>query len=104
VNDPTVKALRQRVNARPDDAIAREGARVRIRLSDGTTREEIVEQAIGSLYRPMTNAQLEAKFRTQARPHMEDERKLDDLVDVCWRINTLPEARTLIEQTSAQSA
>ena len=104
VNDPTVKALRQRVNARPDDAIAREGARVRIHLSDGTTREEIVEQAIGSLQRPMTNAQLEVKFRAQAHPHMEHERNLNDLVDVCWRIDTLPEARTLIEQTSAKSA
>jgi len=63
-----VVALRARVRLEPDAAIPRTAARVQVRLSDGRTFEESVAHARGSLERPLTDAELEAKARALIEP------------------------------------
>jgi 2-methylcitrate dehydratase PrpD len=61
VRDPVVQSLGARVAVEEDADIAVEAAHVRIRLQDGFEHAVEVAHASGSLARPLTDAQLEAK-------------------------------------------
>lgn len=64
VTDPTVIAVRDRVIATVDKAIRDDEAYISITLVDGRTLELHVPHAVGSLGSPMTDAQLDSKFRS----------------------------------------
>jgi 2-methylcitrate dehydratase PrpD len=68
VNRPEVTALRARVEAIVDDRIDEAAVDITIRTTAGRELKLFVEHAIGSLERPMTNAQLRAKFVGQSEP------------------------------------
>ena len=68
VTRPEVLALRARVEAIVDDAIDEAAVDCTIHLRDGRTLHLFVEHAIGSLERPMSDAQLRAKFLGQSEP------------------------------------
>ena len=68
VNLPEVLALRARVEAIVDDAIDEASSDVTIETYDGRTLHVFVEHAIGSLERPLSEAQLKAKFVDQSAP------------------------------------
>ncbi len=68
VNRADVLALRAKVSAIVDDGISEASADVTIRTADGRTLHVFVQNAIGSVERPMTNALLCAKFTGQAEP------------------------------------
>ena len=65
---PDVVALRGRVEARVDGAIAEDAADVAIRCRDGRELHLFVSHAIGSLERPMSDADLQRKFRGLVDP------------------------------------
>jgi 2-methylcitrate dehydratase PrpD len=62
VADPAVIALRDRVDAVVDRSIRDDEAYISITLKDGRVLDKHVEHALGSLERPMSNTDLEAKF------------------------------------------
>ncbi len=68
VNRPEVLALRAKVDAVVDDSIHEASADLTVTTTDGRTLHLFVEHAIGSVQRPMSNAQLRAKFAGQAEP------------------------------------
>jgi len=68
VNRPEVLALRDKVEAIVDDSIDEASAELVLRLVDGTEHRLFVEHAIGSVERPMSDAQLNAKFMGQSEP------------------------------------
>jgi len=68
VTRPDVVALRRKVVAVVDGAIAEESADVTAVLVDGRREHVFVEHAIGSLRRPMSEAELEAKFDRLVSP------------------------------------
>ena len=63
-----VVALRRKVVATVDDAIDEAAADVTAVLRDGRRVHVFVEHAIGSLERPMTDAELEAQVPRAGRP------------------------------------
>jgi 2-methylcitrate dehydratase PrpD len=63
-----VKALRARVKLEPDKEMPRASARVSVVLKDGTTIEEFVASARGSLERPLTDIELNAKAEALVEP------------------------------------
>ncbi len=65
-SEPAVAAFRNRVDIEEDAAIARDEAMVTLRMKDGRTFTAQVSHARGSLERPMSDADLEAKFRDLA--------------------------------------
>jgi 2-methylcitrate dehydratase PrpD len=65
VNAPEVVALRQKVHAQVDPALALEAANVRLTLRDGTVRELRIAHCSGSRQQPLTDQQLDDKFRAQ---------------------------------------
>ena len=68
VNRPEVQALRARVDAIVDDTVHEASSDITIRTRDGRTLHRFVEHAIGSVERPMSDAQLRAKFCGQSDP------------------------------------
>jgi len=98
VRDPRVVALRGRVTATPDENLRRTQARVSIRLKDGARLARYVEHALGTLGRPMSDADLEAKFRGLTAGILGDKQN-DELIRLCWSIDELPDAGEIARQT-----
>src|SRR5450759_3614501 len=68
VADPAIIALRSKVKATVQAGIHEDQADITIRLNDGRVLHRFVEHAIGSLARPMSDADLEAKFHSLCDP------------------------------------
>lgn len=66
IDDPVVTALRNRVEAVGDPNLGRAQAIAEVVLTDGTKLRSHVEVSRGSAERPLTDADLDLKFRTQA--------------------------------------
>ncbi len=62
VNDPALATLRGRMTAVADQQLQSRQARVRIELEDGRSLEQAVDHPSGSPAKPLTDAQLQAKF------------------------------------------
>ncbi len=63
-----VAALRARVRLEPDPNVPRASARLVAKLTDGSTIEETTTHARGSLERPLTDAELNAKAEALVEP------------------------------------
>jgi 2-methylcitrate dehydratase PrpD len=101
VSNPRVVALRERVVATVDPALAEDAAQVRIRLRDGRVVERFVAHALGSLARPMTDRDLEDKFRTLCAPILAAD-AIDGLLRACWQLEHNPDAGALPRLTVPQ--
>jgi 2-methylcitrate dehydratase PrpD len=91
VRDPQVVALRDRVEASVDPAMHEDQTRVTIRLKDGRTVGKFIEHAIGSLDRPMSDSDLEAKFRGLTAGILNGA-QTDRLIELCWGVGKLADA------------
>lgn len=91
VRDPKVIALRDRVSASADPKVHEDQVRIAIKLKDGRTLDKFVEHAIGSLDRPMSDADLEAKFRGLAEGVLSGS-ETDKLMRLCWDVGKLRDA------------
>jgi 2-methylcitrate dehydratase PrpD len=94
VNRPDIVALRRKVVATADDAIDEASADVTAVLADGRRIRVFVEHAIGSLQKPMSDAQLEAKFHSLADPVLGSP-ATGRLIDACWRVGSAPDVCSL---------
>jgi 2-methylcitrate dehydratase PrpD len=94
VRDPRVVALRDRVTATAEKGVHEDQVHVAIRLKSGTVLEKHVEHAVGSLDRPMSDADLEAKFRGLADGVL-SQAETDKLIRLCWDIGKLDDAGTI---------
>jgi 2-methylcitrate dehydratase PrpD len=107
VNDAEVKRVRERVTAIGDPGLTEDQARIEVRLADGRTVSTFIRESLGNLKRPMTNEQLEAKFRDQAGVRLSSS-SVDRLIDQCWSIDRLDDVgeivRLSIEAGSRESA
>jgi 2-methylcitrate dehydratase PrpD len=91
VRDPKVIALRDKVSATVDKAMHEDQVKVTIRLKGGKTLEKYVEHAVGSLGKPMSDADLEAKFRAFCAGIL-SKAETDQLIRLCWDIGKLADA------------
>jgi 2-methylcitrate dehydratase PrpD len=94
VTRPDVAALRRKVVATVDDSIAEASADVTAVLKDGRRERVFVEHAIGSLERPMTDADLESKFHTIGDPVLGPAR-VAQLIEGCWALAKTSDVRLL---------
>lgn len=94
VTDPAVVALRDKVVATVDAAIREDETDVTLELANGTTLHHHVDYAIGSVQRPMSDADIEAKFRGLAGPVL-PAAAVGQLIDKCWSVTELDDAAVL---------
>jgi 2-methylcitrate dehydratase PrpD len=95
VNDADVKAVRTRVEATADPSVAEDAVRVEVELTNGERIAKQVDHAIGNLGRPMTDRELEEKFRDQATLILPAQ-QVDELIGLCWKTAELADVRQLI--------
>jgi len=96
-NDPDVKIVReQRVTATADPGVAEDAVRVEVELANGEHLEKTVDHAIGNLGRPMTDRELEEKFRDQAVLAIPAD-TVDRALALCWKLGELDDMRRLID-------
>ena len=91
VRDPEVTTLRDKVSTEVDKSVHEDAAHIAIRLKDGRVLTKHVEHAIGSLARPMSDADLEAKFRKFAKGILTPAEG-DALLKLCWSLDKLKDA------------
>lgn len=94
VADPSVIALRKRISATIDPAVASDEARITVTLTDGRVIQRHVLHAIGSISRPMTDADLEAKFHGLADDILGVQRA-KNLIELCWRVEEIDAASSI---------
>lgn len=94
VRDPRAVALRNKVIATVDRSMHEDQTHVSIKLKNGKTLEKYVEHAVGSLNRPMSDTDLEAKFRGLTDGIL-SKSETDRLIGLCWEIGKLKDAGEL---------
>src|SRR5262249_42456890 len=67
VIDPAVRHVRDRVVAVGDASITEDQSRIEVELENGTVLRQFVECSVGNVKKPLSDKQLEEKFRDQAR-------------------------------------
>ena len=91
-------ALRDRVRATADAAIGEASADVTIICTDGRRFHAFVRHAVGSLERPMTDADLARKFHDLVDPVLGAARA-DRLIARCTAISACADIRAFAAQT-----
>jgi 2-methylcitrate dehydratase PrpD len=96
VRQPVVTALRDRVVVNVNPGIGEAQAKAVITLRDGRRLEKFVEHAIGSVERPMSDGDLDAKVRDLCDGVLPSGHAAR-LIDVCRNIEHQAEARIVAE-------
>lgn len=89
-------ALRRKVVATVDDSISEDQADVTAVLKDGRREHIFVKHAIGSLERPMSDADLERKFHSLA-DHTIGSAKAAKLIAACWDVANTSDLKRFTE-------
>jgi 2-methylcitrate dehydratase PrpD len=95
VNDPQIRRVRELVTATGDPAITEDQARIEVDLGPGEKLTRFVEQSLGNIHRPMSDKQLEAKFRDQAVAAI-PAAQVEKAIELCWRIDALDDVAELV--------
>jgi 2-methylcitrate dehydratase PrpD len=103
VKNPVTMALRDKVIATIDPAIAQDQVRITINLKDGRKLQKFVEHAVGSVKNPMTDHDLEVKFATLSDGVLSSD-KAEDLMELCWKLETLPDSTVMSKAAAGKAA
>ena len=103
VNDPAIKRVRELTTATGDPSVTEDQVHVEVELRDGRKLSKLVEQSLGNIHRPLTDKQLEEKFRDQAilvlpAPDVES------VIQLCWKIDQLDDVGELVTATVPAAA
>jgi 2-methylcitrate dehydratase PrpD len=98
--DPTLAELRGRIAAEPDSRLAKDQAVVTITLRDGRKPTARVEHAVGSLVNPMSDDDLNDKFRGLCEEALPKE-KIEQLLTLCRSCEELSDANVIAAAAQA---
>lgn len=97
VNDPDVKRVRELVTASGDPTLTEDQAHIEVILTSGRMTM-MVEQSLGNIHRPLSDGQLDDKFRAcAARALPVDAASI--VLERCWRIAELADVGVLVDAT-----
>lgn len=97
VADPAISAMRDRVKPVADNSVSEDGVDVELVLKDGRRLTKSLEFSIGNIRRPLTDEQLESKFRDQVT--VIGQTQANDVIKRLWSIESLQDMQGLIEAT-----
>jgi 2-methylcitrate dehydratase PrpD len=96
VNDPQIRRVRELVKATGDPSITEDQARIEVDLTTGEKFSRFVEKSLGNIHRPMSDKQLEDKFRDQAVAAL-PAAQVEKSIALCWKIDELEDVAELIQ-------
>jgi 2-methylcitrate dehydratase PrpD len=91
VADPVLARLRDRVQVQGDDRVTEDQVNINVTMNDGTTHSLFVEQSLGNIHRPLSNEQLDEKFRDQAVLALPAS-QVESLIADCANIDAMADA------------
>lgn len=94
VRDAAVVTLRGKVKITTEAAIRSDEVYMTVTTHDGITFDKHIDHAVGSLQRPMSDADLEAKFLSLAYGVLPDA-QAKSLLKMCWELESLPNIAAL---------
>jgi 2-methylcitrate dehydratase PrpD len=98
VTDPTIVALRSKVNPVITPGIKPEQVDMTIVMKDARELHRYIEHAIGSVEVPMTDKQLETKFSDLAEGIIPAP-MIRRVMDACWNVESLPSAAEIAKMS-----
>lgn len=101
VNDPAIKRVRESATAVGDPSITEDQANIEVELVTGEKLSRFVEKSLGNIHRPMTDRQLDDKFRDQAVLALPAD-QVERVIELCWRIDGLTDVNELVQQACAK--
>jgi 2-methylcitrate dehydratase PrpD len=96
VHDAATVRLRDKVTAEIDPTMPADAVHITVTLTNGERLEKHVEHAIGSIDRPMSNAELAAKFTDLVEPILGGAHAAK-LLEAGWQMESLDNIATLAE-------
>jgi 2-methylcitrate dehydratase PrpD len=103
VMSPEAAALRAKVKAERDDRMPQGAARVAVRLASGAVHEMTVDAARGSIQKPMSDGEIEAKVRDLVRLAGTD-LDADHIIGSVWGLDQAASVTALMASTVARKA
>jgi 2-methylcitrate dehydratase PrpD len=88
VRNPVVIRVRDDVSATVLEGLKEDQVRITMTLKDGRVLEKFVEHCVGSVDNPMSDADLETKFRAQCKGILPAV-QVDKLIGLCWNASKL---------------
>jgi 2-methylcitrate dehydratase PrpD len=98
IADPVLARLRDRVKVSADDAVTEDQVDIKVQMTDGSTHALFVEQSLGNIHRPLSNDQLDEKFRDQGVLALPAD-QVEQLIESCWQIDSLTDAGDIARQS-----
>ena len=99
VNDAAIKRVRELTTAVGDASVTEDQVHVEVELSDGRRLSKFVEQSLGNIHKPLSDQQLEDKFRDQA-VLVHPAAQVESIVRQCWQIDRLDDVGELVRATA----
>jgi 2-methylcitrate dehydratase PrpD len=103
VNDPAIKRVREMTTATGDPSITEDQAKIEVELRDGRRLTKFVEQSLGNVHRPLTDRQLDEKFRDQAVLVLRAD-AVETIIQLCWKIDELDDVGQLVRTSVPEAA
>jgi len=97
-NDPEIKRVRDSVKVTADSSVTEDQSSIEVELMNGKKLSRFVKESLGNLNRPLSDRQLEDKFRDQAVMNF-PAAQVDKMIDLCWRIDELEDVGVLVRAT-----
>ena len=91
VRNPKVIRLRDQVTAVVQKGVSEDQVHITLTLKNGRVFEKTIEHCAGSVDNPMSDADLEAKFRAQCKGLL-PAAQMDKLIGLCWNVGKLKNA------------
>ncbi len=91
VRNPKVTRLRDQVSAVVLDGVKEDQVHITMTLTNGRVLEKTIEHCVGSVGNPMSDADLEAKFRLLCKGIL-PAAQADKLIGLCWGVGKLKSA------------
>ncbi len=99
-NDPLIASIRERIEVIADPSLPRGVVAANVVLKDGRRYKDVVEHPTGSPESPMSDAQVEAKFRALSGAVLSTERA-DELLATCWRLDKIADLAAVTTLTNS---
>ncbi|MCP5144187.1 MAG: MmgE/PrpD family protein [Gammaproteobacteria bacterium] len=99
VQDPLLKHVRDRVTAIADPGVTEDQVGIEVDLKDRRTLTLFVEQSLGNVHRPLSNAFLDEKFRDQAILALPVQ-TVEALMGECWKFQACADVGELVRRTA----
>lgn len=98
--DPLIASIRDKISVVTDPALGRGVVSATVALKDGRIYKEAIEHPTGSPERPMTDTQVEAKFRALSAVAISDDCG-HRLLNVLWRLEEIADINVVASLASA---